>query len=84
MKRTGEAGTDFSICRRLLRRKFDRSYTNSVISGALIELAGMERKKIESVICGLMMKGYNTKWTAYHSKRAKKNRQKKKNSVTSS
>ena len=34
----------------------------------------MERK-IESVICELMMKGYNTKWTAYHSNGAKKKKQ---------
>ena len=76
MKRTGEAATKriclaFQFVADFKGESFTARTQNFVISCALIELAGIERKKIERVICELMMKGYSTKWTLYHSKRAK-------------
>ena len=64
MKGKGEAGTKriclaFQYVADFKGGSFTARTQNFVISGALIEFARIERKKkIESVICELMMKGF--------------------------
>jgi len=68
MKGTGEAGTKricppFQFLADFKGRTFTTRTQTNIVSGAMIERAGIKIKK-KCVICELMMTGYSTKWTA--------------------